>query len=187
MEFWPRLPHEPWKHYAVWKKPATGGHILDAPIFMKRPDKANSVRGRPVLPRVGAGRGGGRACGVMNTLKAGCGGGHTTLRIMPFKWVDCTMCEFCLNETVRTQWVLLAKSCRANAAEREESAAASARVERRRRGDSPLRRWREMFEDREGSFQTESQQEWSRRGAGGDALGWSLGFGATETTRSWQK
>ena len=44
-----------------------------------------------------------------------------------------------------------------------------------------------MFEDREGSFQTESQQEWSRRGAGGDALGWSLGFGATETTRYWQK
>lgn len=62
-------------------------------------------------------------------------------------------------------------------AEREESAAASARVERRRRGESPLRRCREMFEDREGSYQTESQQERSRRGAGGDALGCSWGLG----------
>ena len=34
-----------------------------------------------------------------------------------------------------------------------------------------------MFEDREGSYQTESQQERSRRRAGGDALGCSQGLG----------
>lgn len=64
---------------------------------------------------------------------------------------------------------------------------ASARVEKRRRGESPLRRWREMFEDREGSLQAEHQQERSRCGTGVDALGWAPGFGDTETTRSWQK
>ena len=87
--------NQPWKHYAVWKKPVTKDHIVYASIYMKCQEQANLQRQSrlAVIRAVGevdVGWGVGRRWEVTangyvifrgdeNVLKLDCGGNHTTL------------------------------------------------------------------------------------------------------------